>query len=90
MPKKSIESLIQADGVEISVVTNIGSQDDYISLTDIARYRNAEFPADVIKNWLRIRSTVEFLGLWESMNNPDFKLVDFDQFESYDNSSFFR
>ena len=89
MPKKSIESLIHADGIEISVVTNAGSQDDYISLTDIARYRNSEFPADVIKNWLRIRNTIEFLGLWESMNNPDFKLVEFDQFRSEAGSNHF-
>jgi hypothetical protein len=49
-------------------------------LTDIAKYKNPEFPADVIKNWLRSRSTIEFLGLWETMNNPNFKLVEFGQF----------
>lgn len=67
-------------GVEITVVSK-GDEDDYISLTDIARKRNPEFPADVIKNWLRNRSTIEFIGLWEIMNNEDFKLVDFDQFK---------
>jgi hypothetical protein len=55
---------------------------DYISLTDIARAKNAEFPADVVKNWMRNRSTIEFLGLWEKINNPNFKLVEFDSFRS--------
>lgn len=81
MPNKKIESIIHADGVNISVVTTVGNEDDYISLTDMARHRNPEFPADVVKNWLRLRSTIEFLGLWETLNNSDFKLVEFDQFK---------
>lgn len=55
-------------------------EEDYISLTDIARYKNAEAPADVVKNWLRSKSTIEFIGFWEKINNPDFKLIEFDQF----------
>jgi len=55
---------------------------DYISLTDIAKYRNSESPADIVKNWLRSRSTIELLGLWEKLHNPDFKLVEFDQFKN--------
>lgn len=82
MKAKNAQSVIHADGVDISVVTTIGSEDDFISLTDMARHRNPEFPADVVKNWLRLRSTIEFLGLWEQMNNPDFKLVEFDQFKN--------
>ena len=81
MATSKVEALIHADGVNISVVTTVGSEEDYISLTDIARHKNPEFPADVVKNWLRIRSTIEFLGLWEQLNNPDFKLVEFDQFK---------
>jgi len=54
--------------------------DDYISLTDIAKYKSPDTPADIIKNWLRARSTIDLLGLWEKLNNPDFKLVEFDQF----------
>jgi len=77
-----VEGMIHANGVDISVVTMVGSEDDYISLTDIARHKNPEFPADVVKNWLRIRSTIEFLGLWEQLNNPEFKLVEFDQFKT--------
>lgn len=82
MATNKVEGLIHANGVDISVVTTVGSEEDYISLTDIARHKNPEFPADVVKNWLRIRSTIEFLGLWEQLNNPEFKLVEFDQFKT--------
>src|SRR3989338_6741128 len=65
--------------------TNIGlnaKKIDYISLTDIARYKNAQEPKDVVKNWLRNKDTIEFLGLWEKINNPQFKGVEFDSFLS--------
>ena len=77
---KDIKSTLNANGVEIRITSS--SEADYISLTDIAKKRNPEFPADVVKNWLRNRSTIEFLGLWEKLNNPDFKLVEFDQFKN--------
>ena len=57
-------------------------QDDYFSLTDIAKFKNAEFPADVIKNWLRNKNTIEFLGVWEKLYNPKFNMVEFDQFKN--------
>ena len=76
----NVKSTINANGVEIRVTSS--NEADYISLTDIAKKRNPEFPADVVKNWLRSRSTIEFLGLWEKINNPDFKLVEFDQFKN--------
>lgn len=85
---KEYKDKISASGVEIAVISK-GDEDDYISLTDIARKRNPEFPADVIKNWLRNRSTIEFLGLWERMNNPEFKLVEFDQFRIESGSNVF-
>jgi len=53
---------------------------DYISLTDIAKYKNATNADDVIKNWMRNRNTIELLGFWETINNPDFKPVEFDGF----------
>lgn len=56
------------------------NDDDYISLTDIARVRNPDEPKDVVKNWLRNRATVEYLGLWEKINNTAFKGVEFDSF----------
>ncbi len=83
MSKRKVESVIRADGVEISVVTTVGSEDDYISLTDMARKKNPIAPKDVVKNWLRLRSTIEFLGLWEQLNNPNFKGVEFDSFKSH-------
>lgn len=52
-------------------------EEDFISLTDIAKVKNPHEPKDVVKNWFRNRSTVEFLGLWERINNPDFKGVEF-------------
>ena len=54
------------------------ANENYISLTDIARNKNADEPKDVVKNWMRSRTTVEFLGLWEQLNNPEFKGVEFD------------
>jgi len=55
---------------------------DFISLTDIAKRRDADSPADIVKNCLRSRSTIEFLGLWEQLNNLDFNPVEFDQFKN--------
>lgn len=85
MSKK--QSKITVQGTEIAIY-NI-EQIDYISITDIARYRNSDAPADVVKNWLRNRSTIEFLGLWEKLNNPQFKLVEFDQFRNDAGSNYF-
>ena len=55
-------------------------QDDFISLTYIARYKKPDEPIDVIKDWLRNRSTVEFIGLWEQLHNPGYNAVEFDRF----------
>jgi len=74
-----MNSKIEAKGFEVAVVTR--GNLDYISLTDIAKYKNKSAPADVVKNWLRVKDTIEFLGLWEQLNNKDFKLVEFDQFK---------
>ena len=65
------------------------NESDFISLTDIARVRNADEPKDVVKNWLRTRSTIEFLGLWEKINNPAFKGVEFDSFKNEAGSNSF-
>ncbi len=79
-------SKLEADGREIGVRTVNG--EDYISITDIAKYRSDE-PKDVVKNWLRTKSTIEFLGLWESLNNPNFKGVEFDSFKKEAGSNTF-
>lgn len=55
---------------------------DFISLTDIARYKDSEHTDDIIKNWLRNRNTIELLGFWEQMHNPNFKPVEFDGFRN--------
>jgi hypothetical protein len=55
--------------------------EDYISITDIARYKSSDRTDDLIRNWLRNRNTIEFLGIWENLNNPDFKPVEFDGFK---------
>jgi len=56
-------------------------KEDFISLTDIARFKNPNEPKDVVKNWMRNRNTIEFLGLWEKINNLNFKGVEFDSFK---------
>ena len=53
-------------------------EDDYISLTDIARYKDSARTDYIIQNWLRNRNTIEFLGVWEHLNNPDFNPIEFD------------
>lgn len=62
---------------------------DFISLTDIAKLKNKEAPADIVKNWIRTRGTIEFLGLWEKINNRNFKLVEFDGFKNEAGSNSF-
>ena len=66
---------IKANGNEIALLT---SDTDYISLTDIAKYKDSENPRYIIQNWLRNKSTIEFLGVWEQMNNSNFNRVEFD------------
>ena len=79
MSRKTSSILVQ----DVPVTVMSIDQRDYISLTDMAKVRtDAGRAADVIKNWLRARSTLEFLGTWEIMYNPDFKVVEFDHFKS--------
>ena len=54
------------------------NDNDYICITDIARQKNPVEPKDVVKNWMRIKNTLEYLGIWEKLNNPNFKGVEFD------------
>ena len=70
---------IKVEDTEISVVSY--KEQDYISLTDMANAKESESrAADIIKNWLRNRYTIEFLGTWEMIHNPYFKVVEFDHF----------
>jgi hypothetical protein len=71
---------ITVQGTEITVISE--RENDYISLTDMANAKEgAARAADIIKNWLRTRTSLEFLGTWEQLYNPDFKVVEFDHFK---------
>ncbi|MDF9628050.1 KilA-N domain-containing protein [Mesomycoplasma ovipneumoniae] len=85
---KTNKETLEAKGFEIQIYTE-DFKNDYISLTDIARYKNIHEPKDVVKNWLRVRDTIEFLGLWETINNPNFKGVEFDSFRKKAGSNAF-
>ncbi len=78
---KAVKDKIHAQGIDISIYTN-DFKNEYISLTDIAKYRNVEDPRYVIQNWMRNRNTIEFLGVWEELHNPDFNRVQFDAVKS--------
>ncbi len=73
MTKKSV---LQVRDIAIRTLQQNGI--DYICITDIARQKNPIEPKDVVKNWMRLKNTLEYLGLWERLNNPDFKGVEFD------------
>lgn len=75
------EEQISAKGFSIQVYTE-DFKNDYISLTDIAKYKNTDDPRFVIQNWMRNRNTLEFIGLWEALNNPNFNRVQFDTFRN--------
>jgi hypothetical protein len=77
---------VNVQGTEISVLTH--RQDDYISLTDMAKYKNADTTGIVISHWLRTGYTLNFLGAWERLHNPNFNVTDFGniKMESTDNS----
>ncbi|MCK5808368.1 KilA-N domain-containing protein [bacterium] len=76
MDKKN--KTIQVKGTAITIVNS--EVEDYISLTDIARFKKSDRTDDLVRNWLRNRNTIEFLGIWEKLNNPVFKPVEFDGF----------
>ena len=80
MADKIKKDIIHAKGFDIGIYTT-DYENEFISVTDIAKYKS-DAPNDVIKNWMRNRETLEFLGLWESLHNPDFKPVEFDGFRS--------
>lgn len=78
MTRTKYTNKITVKGIEI--VTFQSNKSDYISLTDIARYKDKNRSDYIIQNWLRTRDTIEFLGLWEKINNADFKSIEFDGF----------
>lgn len=84
---KKVSEKINAKGFEISIYTE-DFKNEFISLTDIAKYKSDE-PNDVIRNWLRNKDAIEFLGLWEQLNNPNFKPVEFEGFKKEAGSNAF-
>ena len=66
---------LHVQGINVGIYTE-DYRNEYISLTDIARYRNSDDPRFAIQNWMRNRNTIEFLGLWETLHNPNFKRVE--------------
>ena len=79
MAKAIKKETIHAAGIDIGIYTT-DFKNEFISLTDIAKYKSIQ-PSITIHNWLRGRDVVEFLGLWERLHNPNFKLIEFDKFK---------
>ena len=77
----SLTETINADGLTIRVYTK-DFENDFISLSDIAKKREGEYPRYVIQNWMRSKSTVSFLGLWETIHNPGFNYLEFEAIKS--------
>ncbi|MCF8302143.1 MAG: KilA-N domain-containing protein [Bacteroidales bacterium] len=84
--KKSLTTINVKD-TQVSLLRRADA--DYISLTDIAKYRNRVEPFSIINNWMRTRSTIEFIGLWETLNNPVFKPIEFERFRIESGSNYF-
>ena len=80
MAKITTNNTLIVEGTDIRIFQQ--NQYDYISLTDIAKRFNAENPSILIINWLRTRDTLDFLGVWEKLNNPNFNLIEFDKIKS--------
>jgi hypothetical protein len=78
---KEKKSKIEVQGFEVTVISI--QKDDFISLTDIARQRDSERSDYILQNWLRNRSTIEFIGLWEQLNNPIFNSIEFDGIKNF-------
>ena len=77
MTIKRVDETLHADGLEISIYTT-DSENEYISLTDIAKRREGDYPGYVIQNWMRNRSVISFIGLWEAIHNSDFNCLEFE------------
>ncbi len=73
----------------LQIYTFQQNEDDYISLTDMARYKDSERTDYIIQNWMRTMYTIEFLGIWEQINNPNFKPIEFDGFKKEAGSNSF-
>ena len=77
MEKSVKKDVIHADGIDIGIYTS-DYENEYISLTDIAKKREGEYPGYVIQNWMRNRSVISFIGLWEVLHNKNFNCLEFE------------
>lgn len=83
--KRNTEITVLSETVRVQRI----AQEDFISLTDIAKFKNADDPRFVVQNWMRTRSSIEFLGIWEILHNPDFNRVEFDTVKNQSGSNAF-
>ncbi len=74
---------------DIEIVLYKQNEEEYISITDMARFRDSARTNYIIQNWMRTRSTIEFIGLWEQLHNPNFKSIEFDAFRNESGSNSF-
>ncbi len=84
---KEKKATISVQGLAVNIISQ--KQDDFISITDIARHRDAERSDYILQNWLRNRSTIEFIGLWEQLHNPNFNSIEFDGIKNLAGSNSF-
>ncbi len=77
---KDKKTIIEVKGAGVAILSQ--GADDFISLTDIAKFKEPDRADHVIQNWMRNRNTIEFLGIWENLNNPDFKPLEFEGFRN--------
>ncbi len=82
-----VKKKIKVKGTEVVLFTK--EKEDYISITDIARFKDSERTNYIVQNWMRNRNTIEFLGLWEQIHNPNFKSIEFDAFKNEAGSNSF-
>lgn len=78
--RKGSRTTIEVKGSSVTVLSR--RDEDYISLTDIAKHKEPDRSDHVIQNWMRNRNTIEFLGVWERLNNPDFNPLEFEGIRS--------
>ncbi len=71
------KQILNVNGTEISIIGDVSNEDAYISLTDIAKYKNSEDPRIVISNWMSSYATIDFLAMWEGLYNPNFNRMEF-------------
>ncbi len=83
----ALNKTIHVQGIDVILYDK--NNEEYISLTDIAKYRNAVEPFSIINNWMRNRSTIDFIGLWEKLYNPSFKPLEFERFKMEAGNNYF-